>query len=128
MIANSKHSSTIGSSAPTPAFNDIATEFHVSVEVSYLALSLFLVGFASGPLIWAPGSELLGRRPVFLCTVTIYTLFQLGPALATNIETLLVTRLFAGIFAAAPLTNCGGELPTLSAVIHPLKEYYRCYR
>jgi len=41
-------------------------------------------------------------------TMIAYTLFHLGQALAQNIETLLVTRFFAGFFAVAPLTNCGG--------------------
>jgi len=60
------------------------------------------------PLFWGPGSELVGRRPIFMVTMIAYTLFHLGQALAQNIETLLVTRFFAGFFAVAPLTNCGG--------------------
>lgn len=38
----------------------------------------------------------------------LYTLFQLGQALAHNIETLIVTRFFSAFFAAAPLTGIGG--------------------
>jgi len=61
------------------------------------------------PLFWGPGSELVGRKPVFVVAMTAYTLFILGQALAPNIETLLVTRFFSGFFAVAPLTNSGGE-------------------
>jgi len=63
---------------------------------------------SSGPIIWGPGSELFGRRPIFWVAMTIYTLFHLGQALAPNIATLLVTRFLSGVFAVAPLTNCGG--------------------
>lgn len=60
------------------------------------------------PFFWGPGSELIGRRPVICFTMTAYTLFFLGQALAPNIETLLVTRFFGGFFAVAPLTIAGG--------------------
>lgn len=42
-----------------------------------------------------------GRLPVFLVTMAIYTIFQIGDALATNMATLLVVRFIAGTFAAA---------------------------
>jgi DHA1 family multidrug resistance protein-like MFS transporter len=78
--------------------------------VTYLTTSLFLFGYVFGPLFWGPGSELFGRKPIFIFAMVSYTLFILGQALAPNIETLLVTRFLSGFFAVAPLTNCGGEL------------------
>jgi hypothetical protein len=101
---------TFASSAPTSASLYIAKEFEVSAEISYLITTLFLVGYVVGPVLWGPGSELYGRRPIFWFTMTSYTLFHLGQALAPNMETLLVTRFFGGVFAVAPLTNCGGML------------------
>lgn len=47
----------------------------------------------------------------------VYMLFQLGPALATNIETVLISRFIAGTFAAAPLTNCGGVIADIWCVL-----------
>ncbi|KAI7155487.1 putative bicyclomycin resistance protein [Hortaea werneckii] len=56
--------------------------FSVGQEVTALGTSLFVLGFASGPLIWAPGSELIGRRwPLFLG----------------------IFGFFAGLFGASPL-------------------------
>jgi len=60
------------------------------------------------PLFWGPGSEFVGRRPIIIVTMTSYTLFHLGQALAQNIETLLVTRFLSGFFAVAPLISTGG--------------------
>lgn len=54
--------------------------------------------------------RLLGRQLVFRISMTSYTLFILGQSLAPNIQTLLITRFFSGVFAAAPLTNCSGVL------------------
>ncbi len=74
----------------------------------------FLLGYVFGPLFWGPGSELWGRRPIFLIAMISYTLLHLGQALAKNIETLLVTRFLSGFFAVAPMTNCGGKFTSPS--------------
>ncbi|CAA7270304.1 unnamed protein product [Cyclocybe aegerita] len=101
---------TFASSAPSSASFRIMREFDTSREVSYLITTVFLLGYVFGPLFWGPGSELIGRRPIFIFTMIMYTLFHLGQALAHNIETLLVTRFLSGFFAVAPLTNCGGVI------------------
>ena len=103
-------SSTFASSAPSAAGLYIAAEFHASTEMAYLVTSVFLCGYIVGPILWGPGSELFGRRIVFRVTLIAYVLLHLGQALAHNLTTLLVTRFLTGVFACAPLTNCGGVL------------------
>jgi DHA1 family multidrug resistance protein-like MFS transporter len=99
---------TFASSAPSSAVVAIASDLHVSEEVGFLVTSTFLIGYVFGPLVWGPGSELVGRRPVMILTVGVYTILHLGQALAPNIATLLVTRFLGGFCATAPLTNSGG--------------------
>jgi multidrug resistance protein len=99
---------TFASSAPASSSHFIAEEFGSSTEVSYLITSMFLVGYVFGPMFWGPGSELIGRRPILVITLSVYTLFHLGQALAQNMETVIITRFFAGFFACAPLANSGG--------------------
>ncbi|KIM38587.1 hypothetical protein M413DRAFT_447793 [Hebeloma cylindrosporum] len=101
---------TFASSAPSVASHKILTQFHIEKEVSYLVTTTFLLGYVFGPSFWGPGSELVGRKPIFVISMLAYTLFILGQALAPNIETLLVTRFFSGFFAVAPLTNSGGVI------------------
>ncbi|KAJ7574548.1 MFS polyamine transporter [Mycena floridula] len=101
---------TFASSAPTSATRKIVQAFDISTETSYLITSLFLLGYCIGPLLWGPGSELVGRRPVFIATLSLYSLLHLGQALAKNTQTLLITRFFAGFFAVAPLTISGGTI------------------
>ena len=69
---------------------------------------MFLLGYVAGPPLWGPGSELLGRKYISLFAVGAFSIFNIGPALAQNIGTLLITRFFAGIFGCAPITNVGG--------------------
>jgi DHA1 family multidrug resistance protein-like MFS transporter len=51
-----------------------------------------------------------GRLPVYTGTILLATLFEIGCALAPNLPALIVLRLFAGFFSAAPLSNAGGSL------------------
>ncbi|KAF7979904.1 hypothetical protein HWV62_40296 [Athelia sp. TMB] len=101
---------TFASSAPSSAINYMAKDLKMSTEVADLVTSLFLVGYIAGPILWGPGSELLGRQLVFRVSMICSTLFILGQSLATNVETLLITRFLAGVFASAPLTNCSGVM------------------
>lgn len=63
-----------------------------------------------GPLFFGPGSEVFGRKPVFVVTLFVYAIFNIGCALSPNITGLLLCRLFSGIGASSPLTNSGGVL------------------
>ncbi len=96
------------SSAYSGPFNELREQFHVGDEVITLGLSLYVLGFAVGPLIWAPLSEVLGRRIIFNITCGAVTAFNAGCAGSQNIATLIILRFFAGTFGASPLTNAGG--------------------
>ncbi|KAJ7119914.1 MFS general substrate transporter [Mycena crocata] len=98
---------TFASSAPSGIAVQLMEEYHLSEELVVLALSLFVAGYIVGPLLWAPLSEEFGRRPIFIYSFIVYTLFQVAAALAKNGESLLVFRFLGGLFAAAPLTNSG---------------------
>lgn len=62
---------TFASAVYSATVNDISREFHIGYEVSTLGTSLFVVGFGLGPLIFAPLSELYGRKPAVLIVSSI---------------------------------------------------------
>ena len=66
-----------------------------------------MLGFAVGPLLWAPLSELYGRQLVHAISFGGLSVFNAGAAAAQNIQTLIILRFFAGVFGAAPFTNAG---------------------
>jgi len=78
--------------------------------VATLGVSLFVLGFAVGPLIWAPLSEMYGRQVIFSVSFAAFTAFNAGAACSQNIQTLLVLRFFAGSFGSSPFTNAGGQI------------------
>ncbi|CAL5871653.1 uncharacterized protein PFLUO_LOCUS5906 [Penicillium psychrofluorescens] len=98
------------SSAYTGGVEEIMEQFHAGEEVATLGVSLFVLGFAIGPLAWAPLSELFGRQILFVLTYAILTAFNAGTAGAQNIWTLIILRFFAGSFGSSPLTNAGGVI------------------
>lgn len=98
------------SSAYSGATAEIIAQFGISQEVSILGISLFVVGFAVGPLLWAPLSELYGRQYLFFGTYMMLTIFNAGAAGANSAATLIVMRFLAGTFGSSPLTNAGGVI------------------
>lgn len=50
------------SSVVTANVPGVVEEFGVSEEVALLSISLFVVGFGVGPMVFAPLSEIYGRR------------------------------------------------------------------
>ncbi|KAF9630272.1 Major facilitator superfamily [Lasiodiplodia theobromae] len=98
------------SSAYSGGIADMMRDFDISREVAVLGLSLFVVGFALGPLLWAPLSELYGRQVIFFVTFGAYAAFNAGAAGSQNTETVLILRFLAGSFGSSPLTNAGGVI------------------
>ncbi|MCJ1407456.1 MFS siderochrome iron transporter 1 [Ptychographa xylographoides] len=87
------------SSAYTGGIEEVIVQFNTSEEVVTLGLSLFVLGFVIGPLLWAPLSELYGRQILFTTTYGMLTAFNAGAAGSQNIQTLLIMRFFAGMLA-----------------------------
>jgi len=110
IVLNVVLNSTFASSAPSGALKSIQETLGSSEEVSILIISFYLVGYILGPIVFGPFSERFGRRPVILITLALYTLTQVGCALAQNIETIIIMRLFGGMFGSSPLVIVGGVL------------------
>ncbi|KAK8136637.1 hypothetical protein PG984_004577 [Apiospora sp. TS-2023a] len=89
---------------------EIIKEFKIDTIIAILGVSLFVVGFAVGPLIWAPLSEMYGRQFLFFGTYAALTAFNAGAAGAKNIQTLIILRFLGGTFGASPMTNAGGVI------------------
>jgi MFS family permease len=71
------------------------------IVCTVMALNVYVPSTTKlGPTFWGPGSELIGRRPIFVCTLAIYTVFHIGQACANanDMTTSLVTRFICGFF------------------------------
>jgi hypothetical protein len=101
---------TFASSVFSTATLVTAQQFGVSTEVMILATSLVVFGFAAGPLVWSPMSELYGRKyPLFL-GYALFAIFQIPVAVAKNVQTILVCRFLMGFLGCSPLAVVGGAM------------------
>ncbi|KAF3020787.1 hypothetical protein E8E15_005233 [Penicillium rubens] len=101
---------TFGSSVFSTATKQTARKFGVSPEVMVLAVSLFVLGFAFGPIIFGPLSELYGRKRPLFVGIFIFAIFQIPVAVAQNLQTIFICRFLGGLFASAPLAIVSGIL------------------
>ncbi|KAK3904450.1 major facilitator superfamily domain-containing protein [Staphylotrichum tortipilum] len=91
----------------------VEEEFGVGSQVAVLGTSLFLVGFGIGPLLWAPLSEVYGRRVAVFGPMFVAACFSFAAAVSKDFQSLMVTRFWGAFFASAPVTNTGGVLGDL---------------
>lgn len=96
LAAISCFSISFTSSAYAGGVDSIMEEFGVPETIGQLGISLFVLGFALGPLIWGPLSEVFGRQPVFIGTFGGLVLFNALSASAKSMAQLLVFRALAG--------------------------------
>lgn len=86
--------------------------------ISLLGLTTYLFGMAAGSMIWAPMSEMLGRRPVYISTLFAFIFFVLPCAVARNGATVLVCRFFAAMVGCSVVSNSPGTINDISTETH----------
>ena len=99
-----------GSSYVTGGLGLIEDQYNVSLEVAILTCSIMVCGFAVGPLLWSPLSEIIGRRPVYIISLGLYVIFNIPCALSPNIGGLLACRFLCGVFSSSGLSLAGGTI------------------
>jgi MFS transporter, DHA1 family, multidrug resistance protein len=98
---------TFASSIFSAATTAVGEEFNVGREVVTLGTSLFVLGYAVGPMIFAPMSELYGRRLPIIIGAFGFAIFNTAVAVAKDYQTLVISRFFAGFFGSCPLALTG---------------------
>lgn len=87
------------------------SDFHSTNELlASFVVSIYLLGFAFGPLIIAPASEIVGRVPVYHAGNILFMIFSIACAVSTDIPMFCVFRFFQGAAGATPLTNGGASI------------------
>lgn len=90
-----------------PALPHMMGVLNASQSAVNLSLSLFLIFFALGILVWGPISEKYGRKPILLMGLVLYALGSAGCALSGHVSMLVLSRVvqaFGGGAAEAVAT------------------------
>jgi DHA1 family bicyclomycin/chloramphenicol resistance-like MFS transporter len=86
-----------------PSLPAIRADLGATTAGTQLTLSAFLLGFAVGQFVYGPVSDRVGRRPVLLFGLALFTLASLICTLAPSIETLVAARFVQAIGASGPI-------------------------
>ncbi len=84
-----------------PAFPQIADDFATSISVIQNSLSIFLVGFGCGMLLFGPYADRYGRRPLALFGLAGFGLASLVLVLSKDPGWFLLFRLIQGFLGSA---------------------------
>ncbi|KAI0406749.1 major facilitator superfamily domain-containing protein [Xylaria palmicola] len=100
---------TFTAAAIQSAFENIAIDFHVSLqEASYLvALAIAILGVA--PMFWGPLADRFGRRPVLLVSLVVSLAANVGCAKSPSYSAMAVARAFSA-FAISPAAAIGSGM------------------
>ncbi|KAI0423600.1 major facilitator superfamily domain-containing protein [Xylaria sp. FL1042] len=92
----------------------LLSEFHSeSTALASFVVSAYVVPFAISPLVFAPLSELYGRRVVMNTANFAFLVFTIVCAVSNGIGVFLVFRVFQGLAGCVPLVLGGGMIADL---------------
>lgn len=93
-----------------PALTTIAAELHMNAAESAMALSIYLLATAFGPLFIGPLSEIYGREVVLHASGVWFLVWNFACGFARTKEVLIASRFLAGFGASAIYALAGGVL------------------
>ncbi|KAL9012796.1 MAG: hypothetical protein Q9173_002460 [Seirophora scorigena] len=101
----------IGSAIYTPSQGAVTQVFGVSITTASLGLAMYVLGYGTGPLLFAPISEIpvVGRNPPYIVTFALFVILCIPTALVNNFGGLLVLRFLQGFFGSPCLATGGAS-------------------
>jgi multidrug resistance protein len=94
-----------------PRVEQVMEEFQFSnADLATLVVSIYVLGFAIGPLVIAPLSEINGRRLVYLISNFLFLIFTIACALSSSLGMLFAFRFLAGCAGSTPVTLGGATI------------------
>ena len=84
-----------------PALPMLTRALGAPMTAAQLTMSALILAFGLGQLFWGPVADRVGRRPVLLWGLALYTLASAACVVAGSIETLIVARALQGACLAA---------------------------
>ncbi|AEO59172.1 general substrate transporter [Thermothelomyces thermophilus ATCC 42464] len=107
----------LGSSMFAPGIPRILNEFHETSSITAtFIMTIYILGFAFGPLVIAPLSEMYGRSPLYNVGNLLFTIFTVCTALSKNIGMLMAFRFLMGVAGSVPITIGSGSIADMMPV------------
>ncbi len=104
-----------------PAMPEIGKLLDAPASQVQLTISVYLIGFAGGQIVYGPVSDRYGRKPVLMTALVVFCLATLACAVAPGIGALVAARMIQGFGAS-------GAIVLARAIIRDLYEGPRAGR
>ncbi|PWW75901.1 MFS general substrate transporter [Tuber magnatum] len=102
------------SSMIAPALGKMSEEFGITEGIeTYMMLSIFVLGYAFGPLVLGPLSEVYGRAPVLQLANLFYVVWNTACGFSQTKTQMVAFRFLSGLGGSAPLPVGGAVLSDL---------------
>ncbi|KAM0805489.1 benomyl/methotrexate resistance protein [Usnea florida] len=110
-ISWSTWSVVVYSTSYTTGLAEMQQDFGISSEpLVTLGVTSYLIGIAFGSMLLAPISEMYGRRPVYIASMTLFTILIIPCGLATSLPEVIVVRFFGALAGSAMIANSPGTV------------------
>ena len=109
-----------GSAIYTSSELGVIAKFGISQEDASLPLSLYVLAYGIGPLLFAPLSEIpiIGRSPVYAASMAIFVIISIPTPLVNNFAGLLVLRFLQGFFGSPCLAIGAATMQDMYSLLY----------
>ena len=103
----------------TPSIEGVMGRFNVSLPVASLGLSLYVLGYGTGPMLFSPLSEIpvIGRNPPYIITFGLFTILAVPTALVDNFPGLMFLRFLTGFMSSPALATGGATMQDMYSLV-----------
>ena len=101
-----------------PALPAMAADLHAAIAPVQLTMSALILAFGLAQLVWGPLADRIGRRPVLLMGLALYSAASLGAALAGQVAAVVAWRALQGAAMAAAVVCARAMVRDLYAPHH----------
>ncbi|KAF2819109.1 MFS general substrate transporter [Ophiobolus disseminans] len=109
----------MGSAIYSPSIPGVMVRFGVGIGAASLGLSMYVLAYGIGPLLFSPLSEIpiIGRNPPYIVSYAIFVILLVPTALVDNFAGLVVLRFLQGFFGSPCLATGGATLQDIYSLI-----------
>lgn len=109
----------MGSAIYSPSIPGVMQRFGVEIGAASLGLSMYVLAYGIGPLLFSPLSEIpiIGRNPPYIVSYAIFVILCVPTALADNFSTLIALRFLQGFFGSPCLATGGATLQDIYSLM-----------
>jgi DHA1 family multidrug resistance protein-like MFS transporter len=109
----------MGSAIYSPSISGVMEQFGVGIGAASLGLSMYVLAYGIGPLLFSPLSEIpiVGRNPPYIISYAIFVILLVPTALVDNFSGLIALRFFLGFMGSPVLATGGATLQDVYSII-----------